>query len=53
MDKAEVKQIAGFLIDVHEGLCEGDEETTMRLATLEKRARECKQQIEERLGVRN
>jgi hypothetical protein len=31
MDKAEVKQIADFLNEVHEGICEGDEEATMRL----------------------
>ena len=81
MDKAEIKQIADFLNDVYEGLCEGDEEAAMRLhltelyrvierlmdatfatkdqdlkvllATMEKRAREYKQQIEGRLGVRN
>jgi len=81
IDKAEVKQIADFLNDVYEGLCEGDEDTTMRLhlmelyqvikrlmdatfatqdqnlkvllASLEYRARQYKQEIEERLGVRN
>jgi len=31
MDKAEIKQIADFLNDVYEGLCEGDEEAAMRL----------------------
>jgi hypothetical protein len=31
MDKAEVKQIADFLNDVHEGLCEGDGDAAMRL----------------------
>ena len=31
MDKTEIKQIADFLNDVYEGLCEGDEEAAMRL----------------------
>jgi len=31
MDKAEVKQIADFLIEVHEDLCEGEGEAAMRL----------------------
>jgi len=31
MDKAEVKQIADFLNDVQESICERDEEATMRL----------------------
>jgi hypothetical protein len=81
MDKAEVKQIADFLIEVREDICEGEGEAAMRLhltelyrviqrlmdatfatqdqglkvllATLEKRAREYKQEIEGRLGARN
>jgi hypothetical protein len=81
MDKAEIKQVADFLNDVYEGLCEGDEEAAIRLhltelyrvikrlmdatfvaqdqdlkvllASLEYRARWYKQQIKERLGVRN
>jgi len=81
VDKTEIKQIADFLNDVYEGLCEGDEEAAMRLrltelyrvikrlmdatfaaqdqdlkvllASLEYGARQYKQQIEERLGVRN
>ena len=31
MDKVEVKQIADFLIEVREGLCEGDGDTALRL----------------------
>jgi len=31
MDKAEIQQIADFLNDVHEGLCEGDEDATLHL----------------------
>jgi len=81
MDKVEFKQIADFLNDVYEGLCEGDEEAAIRLhltelyrvikrlmdatfetknqdlkvllASLEYRARQYKQQIEEWLAVRN
>jgi len=81
MDKAEIKQIADFLIDVREALCEGDGDGALRLyltelyrviqrlmdatfatqdpelkillASLEYEARLRKQEIEERLGVRN
>jgi len=81
MDKAEIKQIADFLSDVYEALCEGDGDAATRLyltelyrvikwlmdatfaaqdqslkvllATMEKRAREYKQQIEGQLAVRN
>ncbi len=81
MDKAEVKAIADFLNDAHEGICEGDEYTAMRLhltelyrvikrlmdetfktedqslkvllASLEYRARQYRQTLEEQLGVRN
>lgn len=31
MDKAEVKQIVDFLIEVHEDLCEGEGESALRL----------------------
>lgn len=31
MDKTEVKQIADFLSEVHEGLCEGDGDVSLRL----------------------
>ena len=31
MNKAEIKQIADFLSDVYEGICEGDERTAMEL----------------------
>jgi hypothetical protein len=31
MDKAEIKRIGGFLSDVYEGICEGDEPATMQL----------------------
>jgi len=31
MDDAEMKKIAAFLIDVHEGLCESDGEATLHL----------------------
>jgi hypothetical protein len=31
MGKSEVKQIAAFLNDVHEGLCDGDEDAILRL----------------------
>ena len=31
MNKAEVKQIADFLIEVREGLCEGDGDAALRL----------------------
>lgn len=30
MKKAEIKQISNFLNDVYEGICEGDETTTMQ-----------------------
>ena len=81
MKQAEIKQIADFLSDVYEGICEGDERTAMELqltelydvikrlmdatfetkdqrlkvllATLELKARKCKQEIEQRLAVRN
>ncbi len=81
MDKAEVKQIADFLVEVREGICEGEGETALRLhlaelyrvirrlmgatgttqdqalkvllAELEYEAPLRKQEIEERLGVRN
>ncbi len=81
MEKAEIKQIADFLSNVYEGICEGDGRTTMELqltelydiikrlmdttfktkdqqlkvllATLELKARKCKQEIEQQLAVRN
>lgn len=81
MNKAEIKRIADFLSDVHEGICEQDEAIPMNLylgelykviqtlmdetfntkdqelkvllATLEYKARKCKQHIEARLAVRN
>ncbi len=81
MKKTEIQQIADFLSDVYEGICEGDERTTMKLqltelydvikrlmdatfetkdqelkpllAALELKARKCKQEIEQRLAVRN
>jgi hypothetical protein len=31
MDKTEIQQIAAFLSDVHEDICEGEADTTMRL----------------------
>ena len=31
IDRTEIKQIAGFLNNVQEGLCEGDEETVSRV----------------------
>jgi hypothetical protein len=77
-DKAEVKQIAHFLKDIHEGLCEEevspmqltglyrviqrlmderfqapDQDVKVLLASLEYRARQYMQTLEERLGVRN
>ena len=30
MEKAEIKRISEFLSDVYEGICEGDETTTMQ-----------------------
>ncbi len=80
IDKAEVKQIVGFLNSVREDLCDGtaailglrltelyrvvtrlmdatsateDQDLKVLLASLELRAREYKQEIEGRLGVRN
>jgi hypothetical protein len=81
MDRAEVTHIADFVNDVYEGICEGDDVTTMQmqltepyrvirllmdetfkaqdqdfkvlLASLEYRAMQYKQTLEERLGVRN
>jgi hypothetical protein len=75
------RRLADFLSDVYEGICEGDDVTTMQmqltelyrvirllmnetfkaqdqdvnvlLASLEYRARPCKQTLEERLGARN
>jgi len=34
MDKPELQQIAAFLNDVQEGLCEGDEATTLACPAL-------------------
>jgi len=78
MDKAEVKEIAHFLKDIHEGLWEQevspmeltelyraiqrlmderfqapDQDVKVLLASLEYRARQYMQTLEERLGVRN
>jgi len=81
MEKAEIKHIADFISDTWEGICGGDEPTTMQLqltelyriikklmdatyqtkdqqlkvllATLEYKARKCKECIERRLAVRN
>ena len=82
MDKAEIKRIAEYLIDLEEGLVEWDyrgittqghltnlygiierlmqatfetkdQELKPLLATLEMKARKCKQCIEARTGVRN
>ena len=81
MEKAEIKRIADFINDTWEGICGGDEPTTMQLqltelyriikklmdatyqtkdqqlkvllASLEYKARRCKQYIEARTGVRN
>ena len=30
MDKAEIQRIVTFLNDIHEGICEGDEATTLQ-----------------------
>ena len=35
MKKADIKRIAGFLSDVFEGICEGDDNTTMQLQLTE------------------
>jgi hypothetical protein len=54
MEKAETKQISDFVSDVYEGICEQDPpQLKVLLASLEKKARQCKQQIEARLAMRN
>ena len=35
MEKAEIKHIGSFLSDVYEGICEGDDHTTMQLQLTE------------------